>query len=197
MERLLRTGSQSCGSCARRVKFSSVYCGGSTCVVHVPSRAKATSTIIACGRMSTNTNAAAMNGASVAIGPRSEIRVLLPFPVSAYERRRSNQRSRSSAAIAVMASTVVSTYAIPIAPLSFEATTCVESTRSPPPKMYGAEKEPSALMNTSNIEPASAGVTSGSVTLRRRNDVEAPSPAAASSSVPSSRSSPADTKRKT
>ena len=47
IEMLLRTGSQSCGSVARRVKFSIVYCGGSTCVVHVPSRAKATSTIIA------------------------------------------------------------------------------------------------------------------------------------------------------
>ena len=96
-----------------------------------------------------------------------------------------------------MASTVVSTYAIPIAPLSFDATICVDSTRSPPPKMYGAEKEPSALMNTRSIEPASAGVTSGSVTLRSRNAVDAPSPAAASSSVPSRRSSPAETNRKT
>jgi len=42
--------------------------------------------------------------------------------------------------------------------------------------MYGAENDPSALMNTRSIEPASAGVTRGSVTLRRRNVPEAPSP---------------------
>ena len=132
-----------------------------------------------------------------AIGPRSVIRVLLPLPVSAYVRRRSNQRRSSSAPTAAIAITVVSTYAIPIAPLSLDATTCVESTRRPPPKMYGAENEPSALMNTSSIEPASAGVTSGSVTFRRRNCVDAPSPGAASSSVPSRRSSPAETKRNT
>jgi len=125
------------------------------------------------------------------------MRALLPFPLTAYVRRRSNQRSSTSAATAAIAITVVSTYAMPIAPLSFDATTCVDSTRSPPPKMYGAEKLPNALMNTSSIDPASAGVTSGSVTRRRRNGVEAPSPAAASSSVASMRSSPAETKRKT
>ena len=67
----------------------------------------------------------------------------------------------------------------------------------PPPNTYGAENEPSAVMNTSSIEPAIEGISSGSVTRLSRCHELAPSPAAASSSVVSNRSSPADTKRKT
>ena len=78
---------------------------------------------------------------------------------------------------------MVSTYASPSAPLSFDTRICVASTRAPPPKMYGAEKEPSALMKTSSIAPASDGVSSGSVTRRSASARDAPSPAAASSSV--------------
>ena len=63
--------------------------------------------------------------------------------------------------------------------------------------MYGAENDPSALMKTSSIAPASDGVRSGRVTRRNVSARDAPSPAAASSSVVSYRSSPALTNRKT
>ena len=52
-------------------------------------------------------------------------------------------------------------------------------------------------MNTSSIDPATAGISSGSVTLRSRCQVLAPRPDAASSRVASNLSSPAETKRKT
>ena len=52
-------------------------------------------------------------------------------------------------------------------------------------------------MKTSSIAPASDGVSSGSVTRRSVSARDAPSPAAASSSVVSYRSSPALTNRKT
>ena len=63
-----------------------------------------------------------------------------------------------------------------------DARICVESTRTPPPKMNGALNEPNALMKTSSIAPAIAGVSIGSVTRRSRRIDPAPSPAAASSS---------------
>ena len=46
-----------------------------------------------------------------------------------------------------------------------------------------AENDPSAVMNTRSIEPAIAGMRSGSVTRLNRCQELAPSPAAASSSV--------------
>ena len=52
-------------------------------------------------------------------------------------------------------------------------------------------------MNTSSIEPANAGVSSGNVTLRNWPQREYPRPAAASSSEVSTRSSPAITNRYT
>ena len=106
-----------------------------------------------------------------------------PFPDIAYLRRPSSRRSSSRASTAVTASTVVSTYASPIAPLSLETRICVASTRAPPPNTYGAEKEPRALMKTSSIAPASDGVSSGSVMRRRSSARVAPRPRAASSSV--------------
>src|SRR5688500_3568502 len=51
-------------------------------------------------------------------------------------------------------------------------------------------------MKTSSIEPARAGVRSGSVTRRNRCQELAPRPDAASSSVVSKRSRPAETNRK-
>jgi hypothetical protein len=98
---------------------------------------------------------------------------------------------------ALRASTVVSTEAIPGAPLSRDVTICVASTRKPPPKMYGAENDPREPMNTSSVAPASAGVSNGIVTRRRRRHVPAPSPVAASSSEASTRSNPAATNRYT
>ena len=120
-----------------------------------------------------------------------------PLLASVYFRFLSSQRNSTSPATALNASTVVSTYARPIAPFVFEARICVESTRSPPPNTYGAENDPSAFMKTSSAEPATAGISSGSVTRRSLCQVLAPRPDAASSSVASNRSSPADTNRKT
>ena len=121
-----------------------------------------------------------------------------PFPASVYFRFLSSHRNSTSPATALSASTVVSTYASPIAPFIFEARICVDRTRSPPPNTYGAEKDPSGVHeHEQHADPATAGMSSGRVTRRSRCQVLAPSPDAASSSVASKRSSPADTKRKT
>ena len=80
MTTLFLTGSQSCRSVASRAKFSSVYAGGSTCVVHAPSLAKETSTTIRCGRMRKITATTASAGASVRAARDLSVVRGIPFP---------------------------------------------------------------------------------------------------------------------
>jgi len=97
--------------------------------------------------------------------------------------------------MATSASATVSTVASASSPLSFEATIWVVITRNPPPKTYGALKDPSAVMNTSSAAPASEGRSSGRITRRSVAQGPAPSACAASSIDPSSFASPARVKR--
>src|SRR4051794_39145101 len=85
-------------------------------------------------------------------------RVAAPFPDDVYLRFRSSQRNNKSPATALNARTVVSTYARPSEPFSFDETICVARTLIPPPNTYGAENEPSDVMKTRSVDPAIAGV---------------------------------------
>ena len=110
MPTLLVIGRQSSGSLTSLRKLSSVYSGGTIWVVHAPSRANETRTTIACGRTrNVTTTSAAMGAIARAAGERTATRVALPFPASAYRRRRSSPLSATSAPTAASASTVVST----------------------------------------------------------------------------------------
>ncbi len=91
-------------------------------MVQAPSRAKATSTTMACGSSRSTTSPVAITAPAVCAAREcSGMRVAPPLPEVAYSRRRCSQRSSTSATTALSASTVVSTYASPIAPVSFEA----------------------------------------------------------------------------
>jgi len=96
---------------------------------------------------------------------------------------------------ATSASATVSTIASGRSPFSFVATICVVITRNPPPKMYGALNEPSAVMNVNMAAPMSDGRKSGTITRRKVARRLAPSAWAASSIETSSLASPARVKR--
>jgi hypothetical protein len=136
MATLFRTGRTSSGSDVTRRQLSSVYTGGSSSVVHAPSLANATSTSARWGSTRNSTATAASPATSHRAPPRATGRRSARTPLPSDDARGprpSSRRRSSTAAIALTASTVVSTYAIPSSPLRREATICVLSTRSPPP----------------------------------------------------------------
>jgi hypothetical protein len=113
-----------------------------------------------------------------------------PLPGASDRVRNSSSASRASAV-----SEAVSTMASWFSPLSRVETIWVGITRKPPPKMYGALKDPSEVMKVRSPAPASAGLRCGSTTLRSVRHRPAPRLAAASSCDPSSETSAARTRR--
>ena len=119
----------------------------------------------------------------------------MPFPSATSMSSPSVRRRITSPATATSASATVSTIASGKSPFNFVATICVVITRNPPPKMYGALNEPSAVMNVSIAAPTSEGRRRGMITRRTVARVEAPNACAASSMETSSLARPARVNR--
>ena len=128
-------------------------------MVHVPAGTNDTSSSVRCGRRSRPARLQA-SAARPSRTPRLVTATFAgadPFRPEAGASGAWVPRRTASATSASSVSEIVSTIASSLSPFSRVATICVVITLKPPPKMYGALKEPSEVMNVSSAAPPMAG----------------------------------------